>query len=495
VDGNGALRLEMLGALRAWRGDQELDLGPAKQRAVLAVLAVNVNRPVPTVKIVDAVWREDPPENGANVVQKHVAGLRRVLEPERSPRAPGQLLALTESGYLLSVPAERLDTEVFAGLVRSADQAGAEGRLEDAVALLREADALWRAEALAGLAGPVFDAVRERLGESRAAALETRIELELRLGRHDRLVPELVRLVAELPLREHLRELLMLALYRSGRQAEALAAYRDARRYLADEFGVEPGERLQDLHQRILRSDPTLSPPTTTDDVVVPGPVVPVPVAPAPAYPRKERFPWRRVLAFLVATGLPLATFGVGSFAVVAYYAARRRSLALALTAAGYLGLVGVFFAAVELAKDGDPLDVGGMLALVVGMLGGAVHGAVLSQTGRSTDEDLVRAIEQRTRRDQARQLIAAHPEIAVQLGVGRPDLPRTFDDGGLVDINRVPGAMLAKLPGISGEQARRIVADRTRHGPLISPDELVARRLLPERVVVALWDTLVALP
>jgi DNA-binding winged helix-turn-helix (wHTH) protein len=108
-----ALRFEILGPLRAWREDTELDLGPGKQRAVLAVLLLNANRPTPTSRIIDAVWGDLPPENGVNVVQKYVAGLRRILEPGRSPRTPGQLLTWTEAGYTLHVPPGGLDTDVF----------------------------------------------------------------------------------------------------------------------------------------------------------------------------------------------------------------------------------------------------------------------------------------------------------------------------------------------------------------------------------------------
>lgn len=113
-------RFEILGRPAAWRDGRELDLGPGKQRAVLAVLLLTPNRPVSTASIVGAVWGDDPPDNGANVVQKYVAGLRRVLEPGRSPRTPGRLITLTGAGYALNVPPEGLDTEVFQERVRTA---------------------------------------------------------------------------------------------------------------------------------------------------------------------------------------------------------------------------------------------------------------------------------------------------------------------------------------------------------------------------------------
>ncbi len=258
VDGS-ALRYVLLGPLRARLGVRELDLGPAKQRAVLAVLLLNANRPVATTQIVNAVWGTEPPANGANVVQKYIAGLRRVLEPARSPRAPGELLTRTDAGYQLQVPPGGLDTDEFEAWLARARTARAEGELGDAADALGSALALSRSMPLAGLTGAYFDASREHLLERRGAAQESWAEVELERGYHGLVATELGRLVGEFPLRERLRALLMLALYRCGRQAEALAVYRDARAFLSEEFGVEPGEQLQEMQQRILRSDPSLA--------------------------------------------------------------------------------------------------------------------------------------------------------------------------------------------------------------------------------------------
>ncbi|WP_243422833.1 AfsR/SARP family transcriptional regulator, partial [Micromonospora globispora] len=254
------LRFEILGPQRAWYADRQLDLGPGKQRAVLAVLLLAAGRPVPTGQIVEAVWPDEPPANGPNVVQKYVAGLRRVLEPDRSPRTPGQVLSLTDAGYLLRIAPEAVDAVRFERGIHRARQRHAEGRTEDARAELTAALELWQGEPFTGFAGPYFETARHRLVELRAVALETRVELELAAGRHRELVGGLVELVAEFPVRERLRHQLMLALYRSGRQAEALAAYRDFGGLLREEYGIEPGEALQELHRRILRSDPTLAP-------------------------------------------------------------------------------------------------------------------------------------------------------------------------------------------------------------------------------------------
>ena len=140
---------EILGDVRALRGGAALDLGPAKQRAVLAVLLLTVGRPVPVHQIVDAVWGDDPPENGANVVQKYVAGLRRVLEPDRSPRTPGELLALTGAGYVLRAEPGAVDAERFETALATASVQRKAGRYAEAAETLRQALGLWRGEALA----------------------------------------------------------------------------------------------------------------------------------------------------------------------------------------------------------------------------------------------------------------------------------------------------------------------------------------------------------
>ncbi|MFI5910980.1 BTAD domain-containing putative transcriptional regulator [Dactylosporangium sp. NPDC051541] len=484
-------RFEMLGPVRAWRGDTELDLGPAKQRAVLITLLINANRPVPTERIVDAVWADEPPENGANVVQKYVAGLRRVLEPDRSPRSPGSLLTLTDAGYQLSVGPDRLDADVFHGLVRQAHAMLAAGRPADAGALLVRALGLWRGPALAGLSGALFDAARDRLTEGRASALEAWAGLQLRLGHHVPLAPRLAELVAEFPLREELRYQLMLALYRCGRQPEALAAFRAARQLFADEFGVEPGERLQELHRAILRADPALAGPVMAQPV---APLMPPP--PPPAQSAQVRYWVIRVVALVV----PVLTLGVGSWATVTIFAARRRSWKLGGVALGLLSLVVLFAYGME--ADGPQEDPGpwadvGLLALIVAMVGGIAAGATISPRRADSEPDpsVVFALSQKVRRDQARQLVSHHPGIARELRIGRPDLPRAFDDGGLVDVNTAPEIVIASLPGIGPEAARRILDDRYHRGSLASVDELVTRNLIPRQVARALHDTLVAVP
>ncbi|MFI0369254.1 BTAD domain-containing putative transcriptional regulator [Actinomadura sp. 1N219] len=538
-------RFEILGRPAAWRDGQPLDLGPGKQQAVLAVLLLTPNRPVPTTAIVDAVWGDEPPDNGANVVQKYVAGLRRVLEPGRSPRSPGRLLTLSGAGYALHVPRGGLDADVFQDRVKEALAVRATGDAARAATLLRDALDMWRGPALAGLNGGFFSAARDRLEEERAAALEASAEIGLDLGEHARLVPELIRLVAEYPLREGFRYLLMLALYRSGRQAEALAAYREARAFFAEEFGFEPGERLQGLHVGILRSDPSLAAPDLSEakrpapeepsdgqsTADAPGGVVlaypPAPAAPAapasaawPAYndpagysaalvawgqwaaPAERRLPWA-VRAALVL--VPLLSFGAASWALLAYFAARRRSPRLALIASGHLVLTIVFIATAT-ATDVDRTswwDVPMMISLIATAFGGAVHLAVLTAEPWSSGPDgervttasAVPLIEQRVRREQARSLVAHHPAVARLLRIGRPDLARTFDDGGLIDVNAAPEHVLAALPGLDPSHAKLIVLSRTAQGPLATVDDLVTRQIMPFQTVHALRETLIAVP
>ncbi len=399
--GDVALRFEILGPLRAWWGAEELDVGPAKQRAVLAVLLTNANKPVHTARIVENVWGQDQPENGANVVQKYVSGLRRVLEPHRPPRTPGQLLTLTNAGYLLRIEPGCLDVEVFRGLVGTAREVRAGGDLAGAGRLLSQANALWRAEAMAGLSEAGLETLRNSLDEMRLAALEEWAEVELEVGHHNRLVPDLVRLVVEHPMRERLRCLHMLALYRCGRQAEAHTAYRDARSFLVEQFGVEPGTELQQLHQRMLHIDPTLewrdhsAPPPDVPPPDLRGPLVPgyppaaTAWAPVPGWPRipaqipAARPGVRHWAGRLLAVGVPIMSFGLASWAVVAYLAGRGRRWSRAAAAAGYFVLLAiVLFAAAASGPESatlQPLEAIEMIALFVAMLGGATHTALVS--------------------------------------------------------------------------------------------------------------------
>jgi DNA-binding SARP family transcriptional activator len=265
---SAGMRFEVLGPLRAWRDGVDLSLGPIQQRVVLAVLLLNTNRPIGRAQIINAVWGGAHPTHAVNLLQRHVSGLRRVLEPERSARAMSDRVVWTSGGYLFTVASGALDLGQFDEHTAGARSARAAGDLSKASEELHAALKLWRGPACDGLASPFLDAQRERLAERQISTLEDRIDLDLALGNHQDLIAELRALVADNPLRERLRGLLMSALYRAGRQADALAAYQDARRHLLDEVGVAPGAPLQRLQQQILAADPHLTAPVQRPTII-----------------------------------------------------------------------------------------------------------------------------------------------------------------------------------------------------------------------------------
>ncbi|MEU0885094.1 BTAD domain-containing putative transcriptional regulator [Lentzea sp. NPDC005914] len=255
TNGEEPLRFEVLGLLRVVRAGHEVDLGAAKQRAVLAVLLLSRNTPVSRGQIIEAVWGDNVPSSAVNLVQTYVAGLRRALEPTRARRAPAELLTSVGDGYLLRVEPGALDLDVFERQVLLANRMRAAGDLAGAAVELDDALALFRAEPLGGVSGLFCDVERGRLVERRLAVLEERAELGLAIGQGPELVSQLTSMVVEHPLRERGHGLLMRALVQAGRQAEALAAYREARRVLIDELGVEPGPELRRVHQAVLAGD------------------------------------------------------------------------------------------------------------------------------------------------------------------------------------------------------------------------------------------------
>jgi DNA-binding SARP family transcriptional activator len=263
-DGNQrleSLRVGVLGPVRAWLAGRELPTGPPRQQAVLGMLAMRANRVVSRDDLVDAVWGQHAPASAEGGVHTYVAGLRRVLEPGRSRRGPSQVLGSAGGGYVLRLDAEQVDAIVFERSLLRGRRMRASRDLTGAITALDSALGEWHGSAFAGVPGPYAAAERVRLGELRSAAAEERADVLLDLGRHEQAVPELAALVAEHPLRERMRGLLMVALYRCGRQAEALQAFHEARQVLADELGIDPGPELSRIHQQILALDPSLEAP------------------------------------------------------------------------------------------------------------------------------------------------------------------------------------------------------------------------------------------
>jgi DNA-binding SARP family transcriptional activator/CheY-like chemotaxis protein len=264
----------LLGQVEAWRDGHRLDLGGRMQRALLAALLVRCGRVVALDQLIDDLWPDDPPARAAATVQVFVSSLRRALEPGRARGEAARVLVTTAPGYLIDVDPDAVDAHAF-GRIVGAGRAALDGDdPERAADLLRAADALWHGPALADVTGMPFAQLEAtRLAELRLSAVEDRVEAELALGRHVALVAELEELVARHPLRERPQAQLMLALYRSGRQAAALAVYRASRRLLHDELGLEPGARLRELEQAVLRHDPQLAWEPADEVVMAPSPV------------------------------------------------------------------------------------------------------------------------------------------------------------------------------------------------------------------------------
>ena len=255
------MEFRILGSLEVEDDGRVLKLGGTQPRALLALLLLHANEVVASERLIEELWGGRPPETATTAVQVHVSQLRKVLGPD--------VIVTQRPGYLVRARDGELDLRQFEETVARARGAAA----AEAAEMLGEALALWRGVPIAELDMPFARVARARLEEQRLAALEQRIDADLELGRHAELVAELEGLVEEHPLRERLRGQLMLALYRSGRQADALAAYQEGRRLLVEELGLEPGEELRRLERAILEQDESLS------------------AAPAPAPPKPHAVP------------------------------------------------------------------------------------------------------------------------------------------------------------------------------------------------------------
>jgi class 3 adenylate cyclase len=259
---------------------RKLLLGGATQQSVLASLLLSAGRTVALERLIDDMW-DEPPETAARTIQAYVSRLRHEL--------PKGAIESRHGGYRLIVDGGTIDLETFERRAEEGHRALAAGQHEDATRLLRSALALWRGPALAGLRSEALRRQAERLEELRLSALENRIEADLGCARDAEIVPELKTLVAEHPFRERLRALLMKSLYRSGRPGEALALYRETRRLLVDELGMEPGQELRELEQAILRQDAELEAPKRRRSTAQAAPV------PMESEPQIEQPPPREV--------------------------------------------------------------------------------------------------------------------------------------------------------------------------------------------------------
>jgi YVTN family beta-propeller protein len=296
-----AFEFRILGPLEVLEDGRPISLQGTKPRALLAVLVLHANEPIPTGELIEALWGDRPPETVAKVLQTYVSQLRKALSGD------GVALVTRPGAYVLEVAPGSIDLARFEELHERGRASLSAGRPEAAAAALRDALALWRGPALAEFRNEPFAVVElRRLEEARLAALEDRLEADLGCGRGRELVPELESLVAEHPLRERLRGQLMVALYRAGRQADALRIYREGRAKLVEELGLEPGPELQRLEKSILVQEASLDAPLPASPPAVNG---------RPRMPARAMFWTRRRVLLAIASvfvaGIVAAALGL----------------------------------------------------------------------------------------------------------------------------------------------------------------------------------------
>lgn len=257
------VRFELLGPVRGWRDGIELRLGAPQQRALLAMLLLSPGQQVPLDVMLDGLWGTDIPKAATGTVRTYVSRLRTCLGT-RAADEQGVVIRSVGDGYVLEPGTFQLDVEVFRMRLAEGKAARDNGDTANAAQLMREALALWHGTPLAGLTGPFAESQRLHLCDVRMAVVEDKLAADVAMGEHVGAIPELRALLREHPFHEGLASLLMQALYKSSRQAEALMILDDMRHRLRETLGIDPGQAMREMHERILRSDSELFDPAGT---------------------------------------------------------------------------------------------------------------------------------------------------------------------------------------------------------------------------------------
>jgi DNA-binding SARP family transcriptional activator len=482
----------LLGPLQVAEDGRPLTLPPGKPSALLARLLLDANRVVPVETLVEALWGESPPPSAGKVLQAHVSQLRKLLGRERIETRP--------PGYALRAEPDEIDLRRFERLVESAGAAPSAQRRAE---VLREALALWRGPALAEFRQePFASGAARRLAELRLSALERRVEAELELGEHARLVAELEEAVTQEPLREPLRAALMLTLYRSGRQAEALERYREGRGLLVEELGIEPGPALQELERAILRQEPGLlqpvaAPAPARGAVIGVGADLAGLLAPLCADGRElllvELAPNAEELARLSA-GLDVARAESTSIRTACFTSAAPADDLRRL--ADEQGAELLVVRSAEALPDDPPCDV----ALLQGPKLRVEGGPVLVPFGGGRDEwaalelgawlarayglplRLLGTEAREDRRDASRMLAAA--SLALQRFAGVAADPVLVEPGPEGVLGRPGAAIVASLPGDGLDQTRAEIVDRAEVPVFLVRSGLRPGGLAPDRTL-----------
>lgn len=428
------MRIGLLGELEVHDDDgRAVVIAGAKLRALLAVLALHAGRPVPTDQLVDALWGDDPPPAVRNGLQGLTSKLRRAL-------GSAEAVMMRGGGYALEVAPDAIDVHRYERLVAEARAAASDGDVATALTHLSEAESLWRGEPLSDFTYEEFASLTiGRLSELRLSAVEERLELELAAGRHLAAIGELEVLVRSHPLRERPRALLMLALYRAGRQADALQVFQEARRQLADELGLDPGPELRQLESAILAQDPSIDAPERLSVDAAGTAPPPRLTIPEPLNPLVGRDDEVDELHRCLAEHRLLTLVGPGGVGKTRLALEIGRTASLALDDGGVL---------VELAAVGEPAGVPAAIGAALGLPNPNRLAELIG------DRDLLIVL------DNCEHVIAAAATVVEELLSRCPNLRllATSREG-----LRVPGEILWPVPPLRPHDATELFESRVR--------------------------------